>query len=182
MILEVVQVELVGDEWWEKALPILAIIVSVGTLLWTMQTRYSDKARLKVMATSFTLLGNSLYGPDPDRQEWHVALDVTNVGLVGSTVVHGVKFKLPNRTYLQSAQSYGTQVMLPKTLAPGESFTYAFNVHELAAELVRHGFRADQIVPMATSGHRPYKGKWVKAGLTILENAVRAKSPKDPAA
>lgn len=176
-MLEVFQVELVGDAWWEKMLPILAIVVSVGTLVWTMQTRYSDKARLKVSATSFTLLGGQgPFGPDPDSQEWHVALDVTNVGLVGSTVVQSVKFKLPNGCYLQSAQSYGTSVRFPHTLAPGESFTYAFNVNELATELLRQGCGTEQIVPMAVSGHGLYKGKWVKAGLSILDDAVSVKS------
>jgi hypothetical protein len=38
------------------------------------------------------------------------------------------------------------------------------------------GVRAEQIVPMAVSGHGLYKGKWVKAGLSILEDAVHAKS------
>ncbi|WP_307609662.1 hypothetical protein [Pseudarthrobacter sp. W1I19] len=174
--MDVIQVELVGTDWWEKALPILAILISIGTLAWTMVARQRDQARLKVIATSFTLIGEGPWGPRQGADEWHVAVDVTNVGRTGSTVVSSVKFKLPSGVHLQSFESYRYPQPLPKTLAPGESLMYVFNVDAMAEELSKHSYRPEQLVPLVVSGHGPATGKWAKAGLDILKRRVEAKS------
>jgi hypothetical protein len=175
MPLDVIQVELVGTDWWEKALPILAILISVGTLVWTMVARYRDQARLKVLATSFTLIGEGSWGPDAAADEWHVAVDVTNIGRTGSTVVNSVKFRLPNGVHLQSFESYRYPLKLPKTLAPGESLMYVFNVDAMADELSKHHYRANQLVPLVVFGHGSATGKWAKPGLDILKRRVESK-------
>jgi hypothetical protein len=104
-----------------------------------------------------------------------VAVDVTNVGRTGSTVVNSVKFRLPNGVHLQSFESYRYPQKLPKALAPGESLMYVFNVDAMAEELSNHGYRADQLVPLAISGHGATTGKWAKAGLDILKRRVETK-------
>lgn len=174
MPLDVIQVELVGTDWWEEALPLLAILISVGTLAWTMVARYRDQARLKVLATSFTLLGEGSWGPDTAADEWHVAVDVTNIGRSGSTVVNSVKFRLPNGVHLQSFESYRYPQKLPQTLAPGESLMYVFNVDAMAEELLKHGYKPEELIPTAVSGHGPSAGKWAKAGLDILKRRLEA--------
>jgi hypothetical protein len=166
MIRSVVQVEIVNN-WWDELLPIAAILISLGTLAYTLWIRYSDNARLEVSATSFVASG-------PLGDGWYVAVEATNTGRVGATIVQTVRFKLPNGKYLNAWESAMPTVTLPKTMNPGESMTYVFNKEELAAQLVQHECPPEKAVPQVVTGHKTYNGEWNSAGLKVLRAAHKA--------
>lgn len=160
---EVIQVELLNP-WWEDLLPFVAIAISVGTLVWTMWDKYRDKARLKVVATPFTLLG--------PFNIWYLGVDVTNVGHSGSTVVTSVAIELPTKQYLHQPDSPAPTVSLPKKLEPGDSFTYAFSLEAIARELVERNIDPSKIRPFANSGHGKSRGKVSAAALKMLQREM----------
>lgn len=168
---EPIQVELVGSAW--QAWPaILAVLISLGTLVWTVWDRSRSKARLEVVATSFVTM-HPLSGA-----QWYIAIEATNTGVSGSTVVTGVHFGTPVGSTLHLAESALPTVTLPKTLAPGESMTYVCDIEELAAKCREMGIAPKALVPTVASGHGRFKGKWAKVGLNLIERELAGKRPK----
>jgi hypothetical protein len=96
-------------------------------------------------------------------------------------VVQSVKFKLPNGVHLQSFESYRYPQKLPQTLALGESLMYVLNVDATAEELLKHGFKPEELIPVAVSGHGLSTGKWTGAGLVILKRRLETKGSAEAA-
>jgi hypothetical protein len=166
---EVLRVELVGPAW-ETWAAVAAVIISLATLAWTAWTRSRDRARLKVVVTSFVT------PLPPSDMKWYVTFEVTNIGLTGSTVVTGVNFK-PRGTkkFLHVTESALPTVTLPKTLAPGEYLNVVCEIDTIAKHSIELGLEPHQLIPNANSGHGAYRGKWLKPGLDLVEGEYRKK-------
>jgi hypothetical protein len=163
---DVVRVELVGS-WWDRWAPLVALVVSVATLMWTVWVRHRDNARLRVIATSMAVEG-------PFGRQWFVVIEATNVGRVGTTVINNFHFALPKKAgNLMLAESEVPTVTLPVTLGPGEYASFAYDPEKLYLECDARGIKPSDLVPRTSTGHGLARGRWQKYGLQVMDG-VRA--------
>ncbi|QOT20224.1 hypothetical protein [Paenarthrobacter sp. YJN-D] len=170
---DVIQVEIIGKAWWDDPLPIAAILISLATFAYTWWSRRRDRASLKVKATSFATTSGS--------QQWNIGVRATNTGLTGSAVVDGVHFKIARKTFVHATESFIPTVTLPATMAPDASITYVVSSKGLAKELVKHGRKPKDAVPVVTTGRKHYQGKWDATGREVLAgdyNRIKAEHDK----
>lgn len=86
--IDVLEVQLVGEEWWTNALPILAILISLASVGLTLWLKFRDDARVRLSASPGYVVG---FGQD---QTLLLHLEATNVGRTGSTVIRSIGLRL----------------------------------------------------------------------------------------
>lgn len=130
MLTEIVKVEIVRA-WWDDALPLVAIALSLGTLFWTVWDRTRGRAKLKIQERGYT------HGPDGTGHYLHVA--VRNTGRIDSTAVSSATLLLG---YTRWSRSSGmilpplkTEQALPVRLEAGDALDLYFDVDVVQGEL-----------------------------------------------
>lgn len=161
---QIVHVQLDGSSWWGIVLPILAILISMGTLAYTIWSRNQDRARLGIVATC------QEYPSDPDAGGT-VEITVTNLGLVGATVVQRTGIQLPGGRFLE-ADPADLDSTLPKTLGPGESLRSELSADMLTLRLIERNVDPRNCHPLAVSGHGIQQGNWDDLGLGRLRELI----------
>jgi hypothetical protein len=114
MSLEVIQVEVVGQSWLSAALPVLAIVISLGSLGDTLWFRFRDDARLRLRAVR-----GYLFGAGQDDKMF-LYLEATNQGRSGATVLQSLRLVLADGSALSSINPTVRDTQFPATLAPGK--------------------------------------------------------------
>lgn len=127
---EIVQVEIIRP-WWDDALPLVAIALSLGTLFWTVWDRSRGRAKLKIHERGYG------YGPDGTGHYLHVV--VRNKGRIDSTAVSSATLLLPFTPWSRSTGAIfpplETQQVLPVRLEAGDALDLYFDVDQLRKEL-----------------------------------------------
>lgn len=157
------------------ALSIVALVVAMAGLGWTVYEWHRSGARLVVKATSFVVMG-----PGADR--WLIAVEVTNSGRTATTV-SAVGFKRPKDAGVMIVPdpAVGSE-RIPKRLEPGESFNWPIAPSDVHEACQREGENYRLLRPYANSGHGLFVGKFDKAGLDVLvHHAVPRVPPLPPA-
>jgi hypothetical protein len=167
---DVVQVELVGQEWWSNALPILAILISLTSLGITLWLKFRDDARLRLTASPGYVLGFAQDGA------LLLHLEATNVGRTGTTVVRSIGLRLSDGRGISSVKPTQMDSVYPKLLGPGETAHVYFELKEVAG-MIRSMEGSSPLYIEADTGHGKVREKVGKAALKFLSgeesNVVR---------
>ena len=129
MLTEIVQVEIIRP-WWDDALPLIAIALSLGTLFWTVWDRSRGRAKLKIQERSYE------HGPDGTGHFLRVA--VRNRGRIDSTSVSSANLFLPSSLWAKTGMivhPLKTEQSLPLRLQPGDALDLYFDVDKIRKEL-----------------------------------------------
>lgn len=130
MFTDIIQVEIVRP-WWDDTLPLIAIVLSLGTLFWTVWDRNRGRARLKIQERGYT------HGPDGTGHYLHVA--VRNTGRIDSTAVSSVTLFLAVTRWKNSAgmimPPLKTGQEMPVRLQAGDAIDLYFDVDTIRQEL-----------------------------------------------
>lgn len=149
---EVVRVELV-DQWWQQALPILALVVSIGSVMLTLWFRWQEGPRLRVTA------GAGMVGMSPTRDV--LIVELVNVSRQTSLTVSSVSL-LPRRdrsfVYVTNLLP-GLSTDLPVVIPPGEGRHVLFPMPDLLRGLAQEERPATQMRPVVKTSHRKFKGR-----------------------
>jgi len=149
---EIVDVQLVGQQWWQDVLPLAALVVS-GISIWlTLQFRYGDSARLKLVSSVQIPVGM----PEKDA---FLQVEATNVGRTQSTVVRAFKLVLPDGTQLVVPNPLRWTTPLPARLEPGSSATHYWKLLDVRNCLLEHRVDAKDVRMVVNSGHGQSKRK-----------------------
>lgn len=158
ILTEAIKVELVRP-WWDHLFPVVAIFVSIGTLIYTVWERRRNAARLKVEERGFTSL------PQLDGTYMHLA--VTNKGRSESTVVTEAILLVPSdyrRKTIEQIFEPESEQVLPIRLEPGDSVNLYFDADEMRKELegtdlALNKFRLSRSRLDVVAGHHNFKYK-----------------------
>ena len=161
---EIVQVQLVS-QWWDDPLSITAILLSLGTLTWTIWERRRNQAQLKVVAVPSMFLA-------PFNQ-WFLSVDVQNIGRTDSTIVSSVSIEFPSGERLHQISSpLPHAVDLPTRIDPGGSFSVVFDIVALAGALNDRDLNPEKIRAIADSGHGKGRGKLSKMAIKMVHREM----------
>ena len=143
---EVVQVQLVSNPWVSIVLPATALLVSVGTLIWTIWIRQRDGARLVVKAVWAMPLGSRDHGREL------ISIEAVNIGRSGVTVVNSLRIGVGKTgTHLDVMDATGAT--FPFRLGPGESVDVMFDPVGIGAICAQRRIDPAALRPVAATGH-----------------------------
>lgn len=158
------------------AISILAFVVSGVGFGWTVFEWHRSGARLKVVATSFVLMGHQgPFGSVPDR--WLVGIEVTNNGRTATSVT-AVGFQRPQgKGVLIAPEPAAGPNPLPARLEPGESFTWPMDPADVHRACKQDGIDFRDLRPYANSGHGIFVGKFAQVGLDVMKHREHESLP-----
>jgi hypothetical protein len=139
-------VELVGQTWWQSLLPVIAILISLASVVLTLVLRFRDDARIVVTSNIGVFVGGT--GGPP-----HVSVTATNVGRTGKTVVTSLHLRVLKGVSLHTPQPLVGATALPVTLEPGESAHQFIPVSEIQRAAREGGFDVTRLVVIVSTGH-----------------------------
>lgn len=152
MPLDIVQVQIVGNDPWAALLPLVAILISVASVVLTFWFRWSDSAKVELMVTS------AIVGTEPPRH--FVAVKATNKGRAGTTVVESVVLvPKSGKVQLIPTRFQPWETPLPWTLGPGESKTRYFPEDWVATVVEENALDPKSFRARASTGHGEYKSR-----------------------
>lgn len=132
---EIVKVEIIRP-WWDDALPLVAIVLSLGTLIWTIWDRSQGTAKLKVKDRGFKW--------DVDEARTYLRLVVRNKGRSDSTVVTSATLTVPYEVTKDGPTALleprEIEQKMPIRLQPGDPLTLYFDTQMI--QEVLHGVDA----------------------------------------
>lgn len=108
-----IQVEIVGQSWWEQAAPYLAIVISLLSIGLTLWLRHSDGARLSLKARLALPMGST------DKSPW-IQLEATNKGRIGTSITSLGFEAADGRVLAMVSPPHPLTTLLPARLDPGE--------------------------------------------------------------
>lgn len=144
----VIDVRVVGPSWTDNLLPVIAIVISILTLVWTLWARRQDQARLSIQSTISVPLDT------PGPAERLIGIEVTNVGRSGSTVLRNLHLRdgrrggslwTPFPKYI--APTY------PQTLQPGETTQLLLDPLSVARACAENRISPNKLRVVAKTGH-----------------------------
>lgn len=149
MSADALDVQIVGEPWTGDLLAILAIVVSVATLVWSLWARRRDQAHLTISSALSLPVG---FGAPGERL---ISVDVTNAGRTGPTVLQNISLRNGKRggTLWIHSPAYGVGPSYPATLAPGETAQLLINPEGVASACVDHNIDPDHLWVVAKGGH-----------------------------
>jgi len=149
-----VDVHLVGQPWWDSAVPYVALVFSLISLGLTAYFQFRNDARIKATATvGLPFAGGRSTGA------WRLKLGATNKGRTGQTVVNSIGLQRSDGSGLWKALE-PTDTPMPCTLAPGAHAEYYLDVDELLSHVPDEGI--DGLSIIVSTGHRDTKTRLPK--------------------
>ncbi|PNI10096.1 hypothetical protein CXX84_01040 [Arthrobacter sp. AFG7.2] len=124
--------EIVGP-WWNDLLPIVAIVLSLGTLIWTIWDKNRSLAR--VTAKTDGLSWPYLDEADANGSKGFVNIAVKNEGRVDSTVISSIIMEIPmekSKRPIMLVQPATSSHDLPQKIEPGATFVFGFDLEQIA--------------------------------------------------
>lgn len=153
VVAEVVRVELV-DSWWQQALPVLALLVSLFSVALTLWFRKQEGLRIRTKVSS-AVLGL------PEGAVHCVVVELANLSRSTITNISGVSLALnKDNALFYVRNSYPTvSANLPARIEPGEALSVMFPKKEFLQQLRELDPPADQMRPIVTTTHKTVCGK-----------------------
>lgn len=139
-------VELVGQSWWQGILPVIAILISLASVVLTLVLRFRDDARISVTSNIGVFVGGA-------SGQLHISVKATNVGRTGKTVLTSLHLRMPKGVSLHTPRPLPGATTLPITLEPGASAHQFIPVAEVQRAAREGGFDATKLVVVASTGH-----------------------------
>ncbi|WEV41334.1 hypothetical protein OZX57_04465 [Bifidobacterium sp. ESL0682] len=157
----VIRVELVNGSniLTDYILPVLAIAISLGTLIWSIWNNQRDKAKIKISTGSAIFLTD---GAPP-----MISITATQVGQAGQAKVTGIGFlvKSTGRQIIRPSSLFPADTPLPKTLEAGDQAVAFYEIAGIAETCSRYGLDPKNLRPFVRTTRKLIKGKMSK-GLT----------------
>lgn len=121
-----IQVEIVGH-WWDALLPIVAIVLSLGTLGWTIWDRNRGAAKLSATDSLTQYWGERPDGSPGDAA--FVEVVVRNKGRTDFTTIYSVSLEIPWDKRRDAPRNIvePKSLVLPKRIEPGEALICLFD-------------------------------------------------------
>ncbi|MFJ3404143.1 hypothetical protein [Promicromonospora sp. NPDC090134] len=180
---DVIQVDVVTDIWTDALLPLVAIVISVGTLVWTMLDRRRDRARIKIETSIAYVVG------DPQQSGPLVSIECTNVGHSGSTILkaiyfldrrHGGKLWILEQHGGMGLTGPNRHSEMPVRLQPGEGAYLRTSPDRLAAACLANGIRTEDLRVVAETAHADFVSR-LHAGISAeIRRALDSLPPVSP--
>lgn len=178
---EIIKVDVVTNLWTDALLHLAAIAISVGTLVWTMIDRLKDRARIRIETSIVHVVG------DPSSPGPLVAVDCTNVGHSGSTILKSICFQDRRRGgklwVLEESGGMGLTgpnrlSPMPLELEPGRDAFLRTSPERLAAACIEHGIRPDHLQVVVSTAHGEFRRAPSRAVTSAIRHAVKPGAPR----
>ncbi|MFC4395600.1 hypothetical protein [Arthrobacter sedimenti] len=139
-------VELVGQQWWQSLLPVIAILISLASIALTLILKFRDDARVSVSSSLGVFVGGVSGRP-------HVSLTATNVGRTGTTVLTSLHLGISKGVSLYMPRPISGATPLPLTLEPGASAHQFIPLSEIQQAVRESGLDPMKLIVVASTGH-----------------------------
>jgi len=149
ILADAIDVHLIGQPWWESAVPYLALVLSLLSLGLTIYFQFRGDARIKVTAG----VGMSVFGVGATG-DWKLRLVATNTGRTGQTVVESISLQRSDGAGLAKIPE-PTDTSLPCPLAPGAHANLYLDVTELLSKVSDK--EIDGLLIAVSTGHGDVK-------------------------
>lgn len=156
-----IRVELVNGSniLTDHILPILAIVISLGTLIWSIWNNQHDKAKIKIST------GGAIFLTDDAPPM--ISITATQIGQSGKVKVTGIGFlvKSTGRQIIRPSSLFPADTPLPKTLEAGDQAVAFYEIAGIAETCSRYGLDPKSLRPFVQTSRKLTKGK-MSRGLT----------------
>lgn len=147
-------------------LPIAAILISLGTLIWSIWNNQRNKARVKLSIESAFFLSE---GASP-----MLSITATQVGQSGKEQVTSFGFLLENKrwqiTRPSSINPFDTP--LPKTLEAGDTATAFYEIEGIAETCQKNGADPKSLRPFVRTTRKRIIGKMPKGAIREIQDQM----------
>lgn len=166
---DVITVDVVTNLWTDALLPIAAIVISVGTLVWSIRDRRSDQARIKISSAISIPVGD--LGP----VQRLIGIDVTNVGRSGSTMLNNIHLRSGRRggNFWVTQPALGIGPSYPVRLEPGQHAKLLIDPTGIAIACQREGIDPESLQVVATTGHGETTTRLKKSARWLIADVAR---------
>jgi hypothetical protein len=150
-------------------LPIASIVISLGTLIWSIWNNQRNKSKIKLdVSISFTAQGS--YVSDTN----YLTIRAVQVGQSGRDTVTSVGLEIRNaKKALQQIPRPGDiSTPLPAPLSAAEVATLYFPLADIAQQCVNNKIDPNDLFPFATTVRGYVKGKMPKGPIEMIQDEI----------
>lgn len=167
---EVITVDVVTNLWTDAVLPIAAIVISVGTLIWSIRDRQRDHAQIRISSG----ISIPLWTPGP--AERLIGIDVTNIGHSGTTVLSSINLRAGRHggNLWVVRPAHGVGPTYPARLEPGQNEHLLVDPKGVALTCLNEGISPESLLVVVKTGHGESSAPLNKGTVSLISELMHS--------